>query len=170
MTLRAKKKSLWHVYCESNTQRDHTEFKQARNKLRKVTRGLRNNYEKQLLTNMKENPKCFWRYVNSRLKTRTGIADLMEDDGSMVSSNEDKARLLNSFFTSVFTIEDTDSVPVMEPRSFKEPLRDIPIGEDTVRTKLEKLLPAKSPGPDGWHPRWLKEIAEVIATPLSNLY
>ena len=39
MALRAKKKSLWHVYCESNTQRDHTEFKQARNKLRKVTRG-----------------------------------------------------------------------------------------------------------------------------------
>ena len=39
-----------------------------------------------------------------------------------------------------------------------------------VIEKLNKLNPNKSPGPDGWHPVLLKNIADCIALPLSIVF
>ena len=34
-----------------------------------------------------------------------------------------------------------------------------------VNEKIQKLNPAKSPGPDGWHPITLKNVADLITEP-----
>ena len=44
------------------------------------------------------------------------------------------------------------------------------ITPDMVIETLKELKPDKSPGPDGWHPMFLKSIADLIAYPLSVLY
>ena len=46
------------------------------------------------------------------------------------------------------------------------PLDDITITEEIIKNKLIKLNPNKLPGPDGWHPRVLKEVAEALTPPL----
>ncbi|ELU08432.1 hypothetical protein CAPTEDRAFT_40175, partial [Capitella teleta] len=43
------------------------------------------------------------------------------------------------------------------------------ITEEMLRHKLNKLKIEKSPGPDGQHPRILKELKEVIAGPLADI-
>ena len=59
----------------------------------------------------KSNPKDFWKYVNSRIKTSFKIDTLVRSDGSLALSDLDKANELNHSFSSVFTSENTDFIP-----------------------------------------------------------
>ena len=50
------------------------------------------------------------------------------------------------------------------------PLSDINITTDIILDKLTTLNSAKSPGPDGWPPFVLKEIAQHICLPLYIIF
>ena len=39
-----------------------------------------------------------------------------------------------------------------------------------VQVKIQEMKPGKSPGPDGWHPVFLKNVADLISQPLSILF
>ena len=44
------------------------------------------------------------------------------------------------------------------------------ITPEIVREKLQELNPGKTPGPDGWHPVFLKNISDLVTLPLSILF
>ena len=46
----------------------------------------------------------------------------------------------------------------------------IAFDSDDVKEQIQKLKPAKSPGPDGLHPRVLKETCNEIAEPLATIF
>ena len=98
------------------------------------------------------------------------ITNLTDDDGNLVTDDKEKADLMNRFFSSVFTDEDLTNMPMFEERNYDHPQTDFPITSDMVKKKLEKLNPSKSPGPDGMHPRVLRELKDQIAEPLCQLY
>eukprot|EP00061_Rhincodon_typus_P003763 g20910.t1 len=79
--------------------------------------------------------------------------------------NEEIAEALNRYFVSVFTVEETSNMPVIEDRETKvgEDLDTIIITKEVVLGKPVELKVDKSPGPDGMHPRVLKEMAGVTA-------
>ena len=52
------------------------------------------------------NPNAFWRYSNSRLKTKAMIGDLPNASSVLGSGNKAKTEVLNNFFQSAFTQED----------------------------------------------------------------
>ena len=59
--------------------------------------------KKSLIANeAKSNPKAFYAYARSKLKTRSDIADL-EDGNKFAMSNEGTETTLNKVFCSVFT-------------------------------------------------------------------
>ena len=39
-----------------------------------------------------------------------------------------------------------------------------------VLENLQDLNPGKTPGPDGWHPYFLKNIAYITSLPLSGVF
>ena len=94
--LRKKKRDSWDLYAKSNNPVDYARFAQLRNQLRGQTRRLRASFEHKLAQDLKSNPKAFWKYVRSRMKTTSKISDLDMGHGRMTSTNKEKADTLNS--------------------------------------------------------------------------
>ena len=80
------------------------------------------------------------------------------------------ATILNKFFASVFTDEDSLSVHPPENIRSQNSISDILISELDVLRTVEKIKVNKSPGPDKIAPRILKETKHQISKPLSTLF
>ena len=169
MKLKKRKRSLWVQYMRSGNIIDHVRFTRARNRLRTLTRKLRADFERKLARDLRNNPKGFWRYAGSRLRTRTTVEDLQAEDGTVARDDNTKANLLNQYFHSVFTTEDPH-LPSPPPTYQGTVLEDVNVSPAAVREKLEKLKPGSAPGPDGLHPRVLRETAATMAEPWSQLF
>ena len=170
MQLRKKKETLWRKYTLTRDLLDHARFTRCRNQLRKLTRDLRKKYEMKLAVGIKQNPKSFWRYTSSRLKTKSRVEALRNEEGGLTVDSQEKSEVLSRYFSSVYTIED-DEVPPSSENTFRGPaLEDIDVSPEKVRAKLASLRPTSSPGPDTIHPRMLRESASVLSAPLSVLF
>ena len=85
----------------------------------------------------------------------------------------EQATILNSFFSSVFTKEETTDYELPLTRFSEEDnerLTDIDITRDKVLQKLQKLDPTKARGVDGIYSRVLVELADEIAEPLAAIF
>ena len=140
------------------------------NKLRSLTRNLRSKHEANLVSNIAKNPKSFWRYVNTSLKTRPDIDAIKRIDRSLASSDQEKTDLLNSYFSSVFTREDLSNIPNFEVNEDIPLLDNISISPSMVWREINKLKSEKSTGPDGWPIQVLKQCSQQISLPLSILF
>ena len=177
-TLRAMKKKnhLWSkVRKNLATEEENLQYKRLRNKVKSLTRKSKKAFEKKIAKNLKNNPKAFWSYTQSKTKSRSTIPDLLkpgtEKDPVYVKTDPEKAELLLEYFSSVFTTEpDTDSMPPFEEREYEKAIEDINITRDMVLDKLKKLKINKSPGPDRIHPRVLNGTASSLSLPLSIIF
>ncbi|CAM5114322.1 unnamed protein product [Eretmochelys imbricata] len=153
------------------------EHKHCQIKCKNVIRKAKKEFEKQLAKNSKGNNKMFFKYIRSRKPAKQPVGPLDEQD-TKGALKDDKviAEKLNEFFASVFTAEDVREIPKPEP-SFvgdkSEELSQIEVSLEEILELIEKLNSNKSPGPDGIHPRVLKElkceIAELL-TMVCNLF
>ncbi len=164
-----KKHKAFMKWRELKSSENYLAYAKTRNQTRWATRKAVKQYEKAIASNVKTNPKLFWNYVNSKLKSRQPISDLKKDNGELTVNDVEKAQVLNTFFASVFTDEDLTNIP--DPGNHSNSILDnIDISEDDIRKRLLKLNISKSPGPDGLHPRVLKELANTIARPLMRIF
>ena len=80
------------------------------------------------------------------------------------------ANVLNDFFTSVFTIEQTNNIPHVPPKQITNSLSHIHVNEDIVRDKIRSLRPKSAPGPDGIGPRLLQDYSSALCRPLTEVF
>ena len=105
------------------------------------------------------------------MKTRSTVADLERPDGTMTETDVDKAEILNSYFTSVFTQESLENIPTFERTLHNtEELTDFMITHEKVEKILKTLKTTKPPGLDGLHPRSLVEMANELVEPFRELF
>ena len=127
MRLRKNKLEFCRQYCTTLNHIVYACFAQQRYKLRSSTWKLRHDYEVLLANGIKDSPKAFWHYINSKLKTRVSVESLHLDNGNITVTDQDKADAVNIHFSNVFTKEFKDlvNIPVMDDIYPSFPIADI---------------------------------------------
>ena len=151
---------------------NRTNYNKARNKVKTLVRKAKRNFEKEIATKSKLNPKPFWAYTNRKLKTTTGVSPLLDDikdPRSLKHRAIDKANILQKQFTSVFTVEPPGDLPSISKKA-NTILKNMKVNEKEVKELLDAINPNKSIGPDKLHPRMLKELAKCLSKPITILF
>ena len=106
-----RKQQAWNKYKQTRDHDDYIRATTEKNEFITMTRNLCRDFERKLACSLKENPKDLWRYCKSKLNNKSGLGDMQQVNGNLTSDDREKAELLNTYFTSVFTREDTSVIP-----------------------------------------------------------
>ena len=114
------------------------------------------------------NTKPFWKFVRAKRCDNTGISPLKEG-GRLFSDSQSKADILNRQFTSVFSVEDTTTIPT-PPGDVFPSMPDIVVDVHGVHKLLSNSKPNKASGPNSIPCRVLKEAALELAPVLTDIF
>ena len=110
------KHNMWRVYKHTGTDKDYDAYKEALNSATNAVRKSKRNFEHKLAKNIKSDSKSFYAYVRSKQNVRDKVGPLEDNAGNIITQGFLMAEELNMHFSSVFTREDTSSLPVPETK------------------------------------------------------
>ena len=116
----------------------HLRYTRAR-KVKTLIRRDKRQYEKLTALEAKNNPKIVWSHTRQKLKTKCGVAPLLEneeDKNSLKFDDETKANILQNHFSKVYTRDTQGIVPSIAARS-KSLIFNLDITESMMRKKLK---------------------------------
>ena len=167
------KQNMWRVYKHTGKDEDYEVYKEALNAATNEVRKAKRNFEHKLAQNIKSDSKSFYAYVRSKQNVRDKVGPLEDNAGNIITEGCLMAEELNVHFSSVFTREDTSSLPVPETKfngSEEEKLGQLVVTPEVVASKINNMKENKSPGVDGLSPKILKETVEQISKPLAHVF
>ena len=162
-----------HVLEHTGKDQDYVVYKEALNAATNEVRKSKRNFELKLAQNIKSDSKSFYAYVRSKQNVRDKVGPLEDNAGDKITEGILMAEELNMHFSSVFTREDTSSLPVPETKfngSEEERLGQLIVTPEVVASKINNMKENKSPGVDGLSPKILKETVEQISKPLAHVF
>ena len=162
------KRKAFKTYKKFPTVENYNTYVKYRNQVKWQTRKAKRAREAKVARDAKKNPKAFFQYVASKIKSTESISNLTKSDGTLTEDDQGKASVLSDFFGSVFTKEDLSNVPVFNHPNVNI-LSSLSVSQENVCKSLKSLKVCKSPGPDGIHPRYLRECANELSYPLWKL-
>ena len=116
--------------------------------------------------------KQFWKTMKYLRKEQNTIPVLSHDDGSSAHNDNDKANMLNNFFSQCFNTK----LPPLTPRdchrftTSSECPENILCTEEEIIHLLQNIDVSKSSGPDRISGRMLKATAHSIAPSITKLF
>jgi len=165
----AKKLRCWRKYKTDSRQHIH---KTQYYKRVQICKDLVHSYEKDCELRILEanNIGAFYRFVNKRLRNKTGISPLHDSSGHLITDDAIKADLLNNYFASVSTTDNGILPTSVSICHCTHKLEHIVFTELSVAAAIHKLKSNLSSGPDGLPPLFYKCTAGCLAKPLAALF
>ena len=114
----------------------------------------------------------WWKTLKSFIKPSSSISmPPLKHDNIYCYDDDEKANLLNSFFTSQTKLNDSNkTIPRPSPINVNQVLNDIEIIPSEVEDILANLQLGKANGPDGINSHVLKQCSSLLASPLCRLF
>jgi Reverse transcriptase (RNA-dependent DNA polymerase)/Endonuclease-reverse transcriptase len=162
-----KKRRLWR---RAKTGQGVAEYEAAAKELKHKIRLAKRNMEKKLASADSQNKKPFYNYVKNKTKSCETIGPLKSEQGAVITDEEAMANELNTCFSSVFTREDNNNVPVPSNVPVRTKLNRSFITTQKVRTVIKNLKKTSSAGPDGITTELLQQCTDQLSPILAALY
>ena len=152
----------------NHTDETSAEYFTARRFVKRAVKQAKPNKEINVARLCETNPKGFCFYINERRIVRDNVGPLKKPTGQIVTTDNDMANTLNTYFSLVFTHEQLNNIPQL-PRYVGNKL-DTLIFRQEVHEKLNRLNVYKSTGPDLLHPRVLQTPEDMLCGPLNHIF
>lgn len=155
-------------------------YKRLRNWVCNEIRKAEKRYYLNLVDQAGGNQGKTWQVINEIMGRKRHSAGLPEkihqNDGKEVTGRQQICDAMNSFFVNIGPelakkVKSIDANPIAQIKqvSPEESFFIKPVTEYEIFCKLSRLNPRKAFGPDGLHPRFLKDIAPWITSPLTSI-
>ena len=167
------KQNMWRVYKHTGKDQYYVVYKEALNAATNEVRKSKRNVELKLAKHIKSDSKSLYAYLRGKQHVRDKVGPMEYNDGDIITGGFLMAEELNMHFSSVFTREDTSSLPVPEKKfngSEGERFGQLVVTPEVVASKINNMKEKKSPGVDGISPKILKETVEQISMPLAHVF
>ena len=163
-----RKKKLW---AKAKIGEQKEEYEKLEKKVKNMIRSAKRRFERKLAEGGRKegNKRKFNAYVRQKTKSRPTVGPLRDKNGATVKEDQAMANVLNSFFSEVFTREDKNNIPEAEEMDCGEGVSMVSITKRKVQDKIKKLRTEAAAGPDKIGPKLLKELSDVVASPLATI-
>ena len=159
--LRKKRLIWWKRYKISGVHADYVKYKLAMDHARTEVRKAKRRHESKIASNIKTDPKMFYRYARSKMNVKEGIGSLKNEDGTNTTDVGKMTCILNQYFDTIFTEEDLSDMPIPTEMCISdEEMDEIDTSELAVYQKLRNLDPEKAVGDDNINPAILRNVAD----------
>ena len=163
-----KKHAAWWHYKNSPGDETFAAFKRQRNRVGRLLKKARRKYESRLASDAARKPKRFFAHVRRNKKIADNLTALKDQDGVRIVEPKLQCELMASFYKTIYREDNDREVPTFQRQL---PLmNEIVICSAEVEKELRRLDIHKGAGPDGIHPRILKELAPRLAPVLADLF
>lgn len=115
-----------------------------------MCREAKRNYERGIAEQAKSQPKAFWKFTKTKLRTTSGVAPLLadpKDPKSLCHDDKEKAEILQKQFVSVFTREPAGPTPRL-PIQVHEGIATPHISRSDILKELSSINVSKSCFPE----------------------
>ena len=165
-----KKRKAWKRWKETGREVDKAEYKRKEGEVKKKVRQSKNRTEREIMKYRKSDPKLFYSYVNRSKLVRNRIGPLLTPDNELISDPKHQAKILNGFFSKVFT-RSSGQLPDTTPRDpDAKTITDVRITEKSVEKVIDQLNEYSASGPDEIPSKIIKELKHELIRPLTILF
>ena len=161
-----KKKKLYKKQKKSKLSIGWDKYRSAATVFRKACHHAYNEFMKNCFCeNNNSKPKRLYSNIKNK-QVDNFVVGPLKDNGKVYIEGEDKARILNSHFASVFST-DKGEIPLIQKQYANSSISNIDISTEGIIKLLNQLNPKKAGRPDNISARLFKETSSEIAPALA---
>lgn len=158
------KRKCYNKYVQTRSNVDYSVFCNARSNLQKQQSKSYSKYIRSTETNLSNDPKQFWTFARSKLKTN-GYPAIMNYKTNKSCDTSEICDMFADFFKSIYTC-DIISDAVLSSNNDRVCIGSLYLSVDVIFESLRKLNLNKGNGPDNISPIFLHNCAQTLCHPL----